>query len=261
MTEADLDRKIAILIDADNVPGKYVKFIFDEISKHGTPTYRRIYGDWTNTAKGAWKNVLLEYSISPMQQFENTKGKNSTDSALIIDAMEIFYAGNVEGFCIVSSDSDFTKLAAILREKGMFVLGIGEKKTPEPFIKACQQFKFLEILAAAETMPADAELRSPMSSDQSAADKKLESDRKELTAQVKAILEEEAGPDGWSKMSAVANTIIKREPSFDSRNYKFKKFKDLVDGLGPFETRYDGKDAYARIKPKSKPRGKKPAHP
>ena len=144
------DKKIAVLIDADNVSDKYIKYIIDEISNHGTPTYKRIYGDWTKPQLASWKNVLLNYSISPIQQYSYTTGKNSTDAALIIDAMDILYSNNVDGFCIVSSDSDFTKLAARLREAGMYVIGMGEKKTPTPFISACEKFKYLEVLASME---------------------------------------------------------------------------------------------------------------
>src|SRR5664280_1925360 len=142
------DRKIAVLIDADNVSEKYIKYIIDEISNHGTPTYKRIYGDWTKPQLGSWKSVLLNYSITPIQQYSYTTGKNATDAALIIDAMDILYSKNVDGFCIVSSDSDFTKLAARLREAGMYVIGMGERKTPTPFISACEKFKYLEVLAS-----------------------------------------------------------------------------------------------------------------
>ena len=142
------DKRIAVLIDADNVSDKYIKAIIDEVSNHGTPTYKRIYGDWTKPQLGSWKTVLLNHSITPIQQYSYTSGKNATDAALIIDAMDILYSSNVDGFCIVSSDSDFTKLAARLREAGMYVLGMGEKKTPTPFIAACEKFKYLEVLSA-----------------------------------------------------------------------------------------------------------------
>ncbi len=140
------DDRLAILIDADNVSEKYIKYILDEVSGDGTATYKRIYGDWTKPELASWKNVLLENSITPIQQYSYTTGKNATDSAMIIDAMDILYSGNVDGFCIVSSDSDFTRLASRLRESGMYVLGMGEKKTPTPFIAACNKFKYLEIL-------------------------------------------------------------------------------------------------------------------
>jgi uncharacterized LabA/DUF88 family protein len=133
--------KLAVLIDADNVPYANIKGMLEEIAKYGTPTFKRIYGDWTNVNLSGWKNVLLENAITPIQQYSYTKGKNSTDSALIIDAMDILYTGGVEGFCIVSSDSDFTRLATRLREAGMKVFGIGEKKTPSPFIASCNKFR------------------------------------------------------------------------------------------------------------------------
>ena len=144
------EKRFAVLIDADNVSPRYIKYIFDEVSDMGIATYKRIYGDWTDTTKRGWKDVILEWSVNPMQQYSYTFGKNATDSAMIIDAMDILYSGNVEGFCIVSSDSDFTKLAQRLREAGMFVLGMGERKTPTPFVKACDAFKILEVIASEE---------------------------------------------------------------------------------------------------------------
>ena len=140
------DKKFAILIDGDNINNKYLKIIIDEVAKEGTITYKRIYGDWTAPNLSPWKEVLLEFSINPIQQYAYTKGKNATDSAMIIDAMDILYTGNVDGFCLVSSDSDFTKLAARLKESGKIVIGMGEKKTPKPFVSACSMFKYIDIL-------------------------------------------------------------------------------------------------------------------
>ena len=145
----DSDLRFAILIDADNVSDKYIKIILEEVANSGIATYKRIYGDWTSQRLTSWKNVLLENSIIPMQQYSYTYGKSSTDSAMIIDAMDILYSGNVDGFAIVSSDSDFTRLAARLRESGMQVIGMGEQKTPQPFISACNSFKYLDLLYAA----------------------------------------------------------------------------------------------------------------
>ena len=142
----DNELRIAILIDADNVSDKYIKIIVDEVANIGIATYKRIYGDWTSARLSSWKKVLLEDSIIPIQQYSYTTGKNATDSAMIIDAMDILYSGNVDGYCIVSSDSDFTRLAARLRESGMLVLGMGEEKTPKPIISACNQFKYLDLL-------------------------------------------------------------------------------------------------------------------
>ena len=140
------DKHYAVLIDADNISSKYIAYILDEMTKYGVITYKRIYGDWTKPSLGSWKGVLLDHSITPIQQYSYTTGKNATDSAMIIDAMDILYSGNVDGYCIVSSDSDFTRLAARLRESGMLVLGMGEEKTPKPFISACNQFKYLDLL-------------------------------------------------------------------------------------------------------------------
>ena len=144
------DRRFAVLIDADNVSPKYIKYILDEVSDQGVATYKRIYGDWTDISKRSWKEQLLQYSINPIQQYSNTNGKNSTDSAMIIDAMDILYSNHVEGFCLVSSDSDFTKLAQRLRESGMYVLGMGEQKTPSSFRVACDAFKILEVISQNE---------------------------------------------------------------------------------------------------------------
>jgi uncharacterized LabA/DUF88 family protein len=154
------EKRFAVLIDADNVSSKYIKYIIDEITNYGVATYKRIYGDWTKPTAASWKDVLLENSVTPVQQYGYTVGKNATDSAMIIDAMDILYSGNVEGFCIVSSDSDFTKLASRLRESGMFVVGMGEKKTPKPFIAACNQFKYLDVLAEAEEKSIEIEAKS-----------------------------------------------------------------------------------------------------
>ena len=148
-TKQSSEKRFALLIDADNVSAKYIKPIIDELSKYGTVTYKRIYGDWTLTLHAKWKDALLENSITPIQQFGYTQGKNATDSAMIIDAMDILYTRSVEGFCIVSSDSDFTRLASRIRESGLTVVGMGEKKTPVPFRKACDIFTTLELLLPA----------------------------------------------------------------------------------------------------------------
>src|SRR6187399_2026918 len=146
------DSRLAVLIDADNVPYSNVKGVMEEIAKYGTPTFKRIYGDWTKPTVSGWKSVLLENAITPIQQYSYTSGKNSSDSALIIDAMDILYSGKVDGFCIVSSDSDFTRLATRLREAGMKVFGIGQKKTPNPFIAACDKFIYLEVIAVPDAV-------------------------------------------------------------------------------------------------------------
>ena len=225
------DKRIAVQIDADNVSEKYVKYIFDEISNHGTPTYKRIYGDWTRPQFASWKSVLLNYSITPIQQYSYTTGKNATDAALIIDAMDILYSGNVDGFCIVSSDSDFTRLAARLRESGMYVLGMGEKKTPTPFIAACEVFKYLEVLASPPVPPRD-------EADENGHDGPTKSgmaNKEKLVEAVRIIVEENSDEDGWVYLGAVGKMLSKRFPDFDTRNYGFSKLTPLVSSLKQFE--------------------------
>jgi len=224
------EKRIALLIDADNVSDKYLKPILDEISNHGTPTYKRIYGDWTKPQMSAWKSVLLNFSITPIQQYSYTTGKNATDSALIIDAMDILYSGSVEGFCIVSSDSDFTRLAARLRESGMYVLGMGEKKTPPPFIAACEKFKYLEVLASAAAESAVKE-----EEDVQEAAKNAMASRKTLAEAIKAIVEESSDEDGWAYLGEVGTKLSKRYPDFDTRNYGFNKLTPFISSLKAFD--------------------------
>ena len=193
----DNELRIAILIDADNVSDKYIKIIVDEVANIGIATYKRIYGDWTSARLSSWKNVLLEDSIIPIQQYSYTTGKNATDSAMIIDAMDILYSGNVDGYCIVSSDSDFTRLAARLRESGMLVLGMGEEKTPKPFISACNQFKYLDLLyrnqqeeEKKEDLATAAEAKkSGNSSKQSSSGSRKNKDLKRVRKAINAIIE------------------------------------------------------------------------
>lgn len=229
------DRHIAVLIDADNVSDHYIKFIFDEITNYGAPTYKRIYGDWTKPQLASWKKVLLDYSITPIQQYNYTTGKNSTDSALIIDAMDILYSRSVEGFCIVSSDSDFTRLAARLREAGMFVIGMGEKKTPAPFVNACEQFKYLEVLAASTQ-------DSPSASDddeKSAPDQKTAMpNRTTLSKAIRAIINDISDDDGWASLGPVGSRLNKRYPAFDSRNYGYQKLSQLMKSFRCFEVQH-----------------------
>lgn len=227
------DKKIAVLIDADNVSDKYIKYIIDEISNHGIPTYKRIYGDWTKPQLAQWKNVLLNYSISPIQQYSYTTGKNSTDSALIIDAMDILYSNNVDGFCIVSSDSDFTRLAARLREAGMYVIGMGEKKTPKPFISACEKFKYLEVLASMASKPVEPhnskeeQRHEEQKAGMTSIDKLIET--------IKTIITEISDEDGWAFLGELGGALNKRYPDFDTRNYGYTKLTPFVSSLKHFE--------------------------
>ena len=255
----DNELRFAILIDADNISDKYIKIILDEISNSGVATYKRIYGDWTNPQLASWKHVLLENSIIPMQQYSYTTGKNSTDSAMIIDAMDILYSGMVDGYCIVSSDSDFTRLAARLRESGMQVIGMGEEKTPQPFISACNQFKYLDILLSSsqeepETVTEPADLPSA-ESEKAVAVKKNRSQSKRtkqkkqepepqpqtnLKTIKKAILslvEECSDDDGWIFSAELGNQLAKRFPDFDVRNFGFSKFTPFINSLGMFDVK------------------------
>ena len=216
------DKKIAVLIDADNVSDKYIKYIIDEISNHGTPTYKRIYGDWTKPQLASWKNVLLNHSISPIQQYSYTTGKNSTDAALIIDAMDILYSKNVDGFCIVSSDSDFTKLAARLREAGMYVIGMGEKKTPKPFITACEKFKYLEVLASMAPKHVEVSSNKGVHIQEEAKVGMTSSDK--LVEAIKTIITEISDEDGWAFLGELGSTLNKRYPDFDTRNWLYKAY-------------------------------------
>ncbi|MGB0918467.1 MAG: NYN domain-containing protein [Flavobacteriales bacterium] len=221
------DIKLAVLIDGDNIPAKYVQEMMEEITKYGTPTIKRIYGDWTNPRVSKWKEVLLETAITPIQQYSYTTGKNATDSAMIIDAMDILYSDKVDGFCLVSSDSDFTKLATRLREAGMQVYGIGEKKTPNPFIVACDKFIYLEILHKDE----------PVGKGEKGKRTKREVDK--ITPHFQRLLKnsvaDAADEDGWAFMGDVGKLILKKQPNFDSRNFGFEKLTPLFASLKQFE--------------------------
>lgn len=227
------EEKLAVLIDADNVPYANVKEMLDEIAKYGNPTIKRIYADWTKQTASGWKNVLLENAITPIQQYSYTSGKNSSDSALIIDAMDLLYSEKVSGFCIVSSDSDFTRLATRLREAAMFVIGIGERKTPKPFIKACDKFIYIEILKKEE---------SPDTSDKLSAQKKTKTKPasannidQELVNLIKDSIEEISDDSGWAFLGTLGSFIIKKRTDFDPRNYGFPKLYPLIKSIGAFE--------------------------
>ncbi|NLH02490.1 MAG: NYN domain-containing protein, partial [Clostridiales bacterium] len=236
------DNRIAVLIDADNVSEKYIKFILDEVSNDGVATYKRIYGDWTKPALSTWKNILLEYSITPIQQYSYTTGKNATDSAMIIDAMDILYSGNVEGFCIVSSDSDFTRLAVRLRESGMYVVGMGEKKTPQAFISACNKFRYLEVLA---------QTTAPGEETQTGEEEAVTVETtplKVIKNTVQTIVQEISDDDGRAFVGEIGNMLLRRYPDFDVRNNGFKKLTPLLQSFKIFDI-YSEKnsDGYNRL--------------
>lgn len=219
--------RLAVLIDADNVPYAYIKEMLEEISKNGTPTIKRIYADWTKPTLSGWKNVLLENAITPIQQYSYTSGKNSSDSALIIDAMDILYSDKVDGFCIVSSDSDFTRLATRLREAGMKVIGIGEQKTPYPFITACDKFIYIEILKKAALEEAPEANKPKKEHSISKIDKRL---IKLLSDSVSDLADE----SGWTFLAELGNFILKKKPDFDPRNYGFSKLLLLIKSTDKF---------------------------
>jgi uncharacterized LabA/DUF88 family protein/Fe-S-cluster formation regulator IscX/YfhJ len=231
------DIRLAVLIDADNVPYHNVKGVMEEIAKYGTPTFKRIYGDWTKPTVSGWKKVLLENAITPIQQYSYTTGKNSSDSALIIDAMDILYSGKVDGFCIVSSDSDFTRLATRLREAGMKVFGIGQKKTPNPFIVACDKFIYMEIIplyeeTAAEEPMANESPKRTASPKEKPSVAKL---NKETIKLIASTINDLADENGWAFLGDVGNLLLKKQPDFDPRNYGFLKLTPLIKSLPQFE--------------------------
>ena len=230
--ETQKEIRLAVLIDADNVPYSNVKGVMEEIAKYGTPTFKRIYGDWTKPTVSGWKNVLLENAITPIQQYSYTSGKNSSDSALIIDAMDILYSGKVDGFCIISSDSDFTRLATRLREAGMKVFGIGQRKTPTPFITACDKFIYMEIIAVPETAETD-----PIKTKTSKPAPKASVDKlnKETIKLIASTIDDLADENGWAFLGDVGNLLLKKQPNFDPRNYGFLKLTPLIKSLSQFE--------------------------
>lgn len=257
------EKRFAVLIDADNVSAKYIKYILDEISNYGIATYKRIYGDWTKPSAASWKDVLLENSVTPVQQYSYTVGKNSTDSAMIIDAMDILYSGNVEGFCIVSSDSDFTKLSSRLRESGMLVVGMGERKTPKPFIAACNQFKYLDVLAETEKkeieskmehiepgliLPEEKNIETKNKEDDITVNKETRpasalegtdtaknmTDISVIKAAIIKMMNEIDSEEQSMNMGELGSRLVKRYPDFDVRNYgdtKLSKFLRKFDFL------------------------------
>lgn len=238
------EKKFAVLIDAENISSRYIKIIVDEITNHGVITYRRIYGDWTDPKNHSWKSVLLDNSITPIQQYSYTSGKNATDSALIIDAMDILYSGDINGFCLVSSDSDFTRLAVRLREAGKDVIGMGEYKTPKAFISACNQFKYLDILyeQAEKEEKEDEHIKSARSPRKRSDSRKNggaspgpQTKVAAIRRALKTIIEESSDEDGWISSSDLGNQLAKKFPDFDVRNYGYKKLTLFIESLGDFE--------------------------
>ncbi len=251
--DAPRDLRIALLIDAENVPHANLKEMLEELAKYGTPTFKRIYADWTKPAVTGWKTILLENAITPIQQYSYTSGKNSSDSAMIIDAMDILYTGKVDGFCIVSSDSDFTRLATRLREAGMKVIGMGEKKTPSAFISACEKFIYIEILKTRQTPLKTADSEPRKKSAASPSDTFTKVDNKIIKSITDSIIDL-ADEDGWAFLGELGNLILKKHPDFDPRNYGFNKMLPLIKSIKNFQVdeRKSGnsniKLVYVRIK-------------
>lgn len=226
------EERLAVLIDADNVPYANIKEMLEEIAKTGTPTIKRIYADWTKPTVSGWKNVLLENAITPIQQYSYTSGKNSSDSALIIDAMDILYSGKVDGFCIVSSDSDFTRLAIRLREAGMKVIGIGEKKTPLPFITACDKFVYIEILKTVK--PSAVEKATPHKAKTAVKTVPLTRIDQALIDLLTESVTDLADESGWAFLGELGSFILKKQRDFDPRNYGFPKLLPLIKSTNKF---------------------------
>jgi uncharacterized LabA/DUF88 family protein len=235
--DMEKDIRLAVLIDADNVPYSNVKGVMAEIAKYGTPTFKRIYGDWTRPTVGGWKKVLLENAITPIQQYSYTTGKNSSDSALIIDAMDILYSGRVDGFCIVSSDSDFTRLATRLREAGMKVFGIGQRKTPHPFIVACDKFIYMEIIPLHEEIAPEETIvnESPKKTVKPKEKTSVAKLNKESIKLIATTINDLADENGWAFLGDVGNLLLKKQPDFDPRNYGFQKLTPLIKSIPQFE--------------------------
>lgn len=233
--------RLAVLIDAENVPRNCIKSVMEEIAIYGTPTIKRIYGDWTNPSVGGWKFTLLENAITPIQQYSYTTGKNSSDSAMIIDAMDILYTEKTDGFVIVSSDSDFTRLAIRLREAGQRVIGIGEMKTPGPFIAACDKFTYIEVIRANFEEPKTTDEEHKLVLDKvkpkppvqvKTRGAKVPEDVVQFIADSISDLSED---DDWVFMGELGNLLLKKRPDFDHRNFGFKKLSSLIKSIDRFE--------------------------
>lgn len=218
------DMNLAVLIDADNIPYSNIKGMLDEIAKFGTPSIKRIYGDWTKPTVSGWKPALLEHAITPIQQYSYTTGKNATDSAMIIDAMDILHSDKIDGFCLVSSDSDFTRLATRLRESSKLVIGIGEKKTPKPFIVACDKFIYIEIIGGKQIT----EKKKP---DTPVEQEKFDKIDRKFINLLKNSIDDIADDNGWAFLAELGSLINKKKPDFDPRNYGFNKLTPLIKSL------------------------------
>ena len=268
----EAERRVAVLFDAENISPKYIGVILNEANSLGSVIIRRIYGDWTAREMSSWKQVVLDHSIQPIQQYRNVTGKNSSDSALIIDAMDLLYQGRVDTFCIVSSDSDFTRLAGRLRESEKYVLGLGEQKTPQSFISACSKFSYIDLLyaAAQPEKPQKGEKTGKQKAGKQAKSAGGKNGAKQAAAPVTEsrpgsdletvrttlikIAEENSSDDGWILSSVMAQLLGRKLPDFDVRNFRYKKFSQFVESLQSFETKRHSADGelahtiYFRVK-------------
>jgi uncharacterized LabA/DUF88 family protein len=228
----DNNTKLAVLIDADNAQASIIHELLAEVSRYGTASVKRIYGDWTTDRLKGWKAVLNKMAIQPIQQFAYTSGKNATDSSLIIDAMDLLHTGHLNGFCLVSSDSDFTRLATRIREAGLVVYGFGEKKTPQPFVAACDKFVYTEILQshqepASARMPPKAQEPAGLKKDDGKSAAKI-SENVKLEQMIRTAVMATASDDGWVTLGQVGTMLLKNNPSFDPRNYGYQKLGELA---------------------------------
>ena len=225
------EKRIALLIDADNAPASKIEVILAEVARHGVANVRRAYGNWKSQHLVGWEKCLHTWAIRPIQQFAYTSGKNASDMAMVIDAMDLLYAGNLDGFAIVSSDADFTPLVMRLRNDGVAVYGFGQEKTPQPFVRACSTFLYLEKLGEPEDDGDDGERQAPSPA-------QLQHDA-DLVRLLRGAIDATQGEDGWSKLGAVGSHIG-NQGSFDSRNHGYRKLSDLIEAVGLFEVRRQG---------------------
>lgn len=253
--DSDSSRKLAILIDAENISSKYAKLILDEAARFGTAICKRIYGDWSSSTSAAWKKAVMDYSIQPIQQFCNTSGKNSSDSALIIDAMDLLHAGKLQGFCIISSDSDFTRLASRLRESEMLVVGMGEQKTPASFRSACDKFLYLDVLfkekqgAVSDGIRPGKQKPALSAAAEPAGELSVSPgmDKEEITKAIDELVTENSDEDGWYFMGALGNQLLNKYPDFDSRNFGYAKLTHFVRSLDAYDFKSESSPAAPNI--------------
>jgi len=263
MENKEKEMRVAVLIDAENVASKYISIVLNEANNLGNVIIRRIYGDWTNQQMNSWKSVVLDNSVQPIQQYSNVSGKNSSDSALIIDAMDLLYQGRLDCFCLVSSDSDFTRLAARLRESEMYVLGMGEQKTPQSFVSACDKFSYIDLLYAAGVANAAAASSARKSAaahgsktsvaktpgpEADSEESKAGSNLTVIKDALRQIANENSDDEGWIASSLLGNMLGRKYPDFDVRNFQYSKFVPFVESLKIFDMRKEALNVYFHLK-------------